>query len=43
VFGRVVSVVDDFMDFRRSLTKSQRIMCEVVACYTIGTYLLDAF
>jgi hypothetical protein len=43
VFERLVSVVDHFMDFRRSLTKSQRTMCEMVACYVLGTWLLDAF
>src|SRR5262249_22319572 len=31
-----------YMDFRRSLT-SQETMCELVACYILGTYLLDAF
>jgi len=42
VFERVVAVVDRFMDFDRSLAE-QRHMCELVACYIFGTYLLDAF
>ena len=42
VFGRVTEVVDRFMDFDRSLA-SQRTMAELVACYIIGTYFLDAF
>ncbi len=42
VFGRVVSVVDRFIDFSRSLA-SQSTMCELVACYILGTYFTDAF
>jgi hypothetical protein len=42
VFGRVVSVVDRFIDFSRSLD-GQTVMCELVACYILATYLLDAF
>ncbi len=43
VFRRVVAVVDAFMDFRRSLAKSQATMCELVACYVLASWLLDAF
>jgi hypothetical protein len=42
VFRRVTQVVDCFMDFGRSL-KSQDEMCELVACYILATYFLDAF
>jgi hypothetical protein len=42
VFRRLVSVVDRFLDFSRSLA-SQETMCELVACYILGTYFLDAF
>jgi hypothetical protein len=42
VFGRVKAVVDRFIDFDRSLAP-QEIMCELVACYVLGTYFLDAF
>lgn len=42
VFGRLVDVVDRFMDFSRSLSNQQR-MCELVACSVLATYLLDAF
>lgn len=42
VFGRVVDVVDHFVSFERSLAP-QRVMCELMACYILGTYLLDAF
>jgi hypothetical protein len=42
VFGRVVSAVNCFLDFARSLAP-QTTMCELVACYIIGTYFLDAF
>jgi hypothetical protein len=41
VFQRVVSVVNRFIDFARSLT-SQEVMCELVACYVLGTYFLEA-
>jgi hypothetical protein len=41
-FRRVVSAVDRFIDFSRSLT-TQEGMCELVACYVIATYFLDAF
>ena len=42
VFRRVVSSVDRFMDFNRSLAP-QETMCELVASYILGTYLLDGF
>jgi hypothetical protein len=42
VFGRVVAVVDRFIDFARSLAP-QQVMCELVGCYVLSTYLLDAF
>jgi hypothetical protein len=42
VFSRLVSVVDRFLDFSRSLAP-QETMCELVACYVLGTYFLDAF
>jgi hypothetical protein len=42
VFARVVSVVDRFLDFARSLAP-QETMCELVACYILATYFLDAF
>jgi Domain of unknown function (DUF3854) len=42
VFGRVVDVVDRFIDFNKSLA-DQRTMAEFVACYVLSTYFLDAF
>jgi hypothetical protein len=42
VFRRVTEVVDRFMDFGRSLAP-QTTMCELVGCFVLGTYLLDAF
>ena len=42
VFQQVMDVVDHFMDFSRSLT-SQRAMAELLACYVLATYALDAF
>ena len=42
VFTRVVSVVDRFIDFDRSLA-SQQVMCEFIACYILSTWFLDAF
>jgi hypothetical protein len=42
VFGQVVAVIDRFLDFNRSLTDQDR-MCELVACYVMATYFLDAF
>jgi hypothetical protein len=42
VFRRLVRVVDRYIDFGRSLAP-QEAMCELVACYVLATYLLDAF
>jgi hypothetical protein len=42
VFDRVRAVVDRFIDFNRSFA-SQQDLCELTACYVLGTYLLDAF
>jgi hypothetical protein len=42
VFRRLVGVVDHFLDFARSLAP-QETMCEMVACYALATWLLDAF
>jgi hypothetical protein len=42
VFRRSCAVVDRFIDFDRSLAP-QAVMCELVACYALATYLLDAF
>jgi hypothetical protein len=42
VFARISAVVDTFLDFRRSLA-DQSVMIELVACYIMATYLLDAF
>lgn len=41
-FARLVSVVDHYIDFARSLSP-QESMCEMVACYILATYFLDAF
>lgn len=40
-FHHVVSVVDRFIDFDRSLAPQQT-MCELVACYVLSTWFLDA-
>lgn len=42
VFTRLVATVDRFIDFDRSLA-DQRTMCEMVACYILATWFLDAF
>lgn len=42
VFARLVDVVDAFIDFDRSLAP-QRTMAELVACYALASWLLDAF
>lgn len=42
VFERIVATVDTFIDFDRSLA-NQRTMCEMVACYILSTWFLDAF
>jgi hypothetical protein len=41
-FGRLTLVVDRFLDFSRSLA-DQDTACELLACYVLATYLLDAF
>ncbi len=41
VFGRVVAVVDRFLDFARSVAPQQT-MCEMTACFVLSTYVLDA-
>lgn len=42
VFRQVADVVDRFIDFDRSLAE-QRTMAEMVACYIVATWFLDAF
>ncbi|MBN1672936.1 MAG: toprim domain-containing protein [Kiritimatiellae bacterium] len=42
VFNRVLSVVDRFMDFQKSVG-SQREIAELVALYIMATYLVEAF
>src|SRR5439155_3600412 len=42
IFRRVVDTVDRFIDFDRSLA-DQRTVCELVACYILATWFLDAF
>ncbi|MEP7338016.1 MAG: DUF3854 domain-containing protein [Acidobacteriota bacterium] len=42
VFKQIADVVDRFIDFDRSLA-DQRTMCEMVACYILSTWFLDAF
>ena len=41
VFNRVVDIVDRFIDFNKSLA-DQRTMAELVACYILATWFLDA-
>jgi hypothetical protein len=42
LFSQVKGVAGRFMDFNRSLATQEQ-MCELIACYVIATYLLDAF
>ena len=42
VFERIVAIVDRFIDFSSSLT-DQRPMTEMIACYILATWFLDAF
>jgi Domain of unknown function (DUF3854) len=42
VFNRLVDCVDRFIDFNKSLA-DQRTMAEMVACYILATWFLDAF
>lgn len=41
-FNQICDVVDRFIDFDRSLT-DQRGMCEMITCYILATWLMDAF
>ncbi len=41
VFGRVVDVIDRFIDFSRSLA-DQRVVAEMVGCYVLATYYTPA-
>ncbi len=41
-FSKVVDIVNRFLDFDRSLGDQQS-MAELIACYVLATYLLDAF
>jgi hypothetical protein len=42
IFRQVISVADRFIDFDRSLA-DQQTMCELVGCYILATWFLDAF
>jgi len=42
VFNRLVNIINHFIDFNRSLA-DQRTMCELIACWIIATWFLDAF
>lgn len=42
VFNRIVEIVDRFIDFDRSLA-DQREMCEMISCFILSTWFLDAF
>ncbi|MBN2099779.1 MAG: DUF3854 domain-containing protein, partial [Dehalococcoidia bacterium] len=42
VFSQLVALIDHFMSFDRSLA-DQKTMAELVACYALVTWLLDAF
>lgn len=42
VFDRIIQVIDHFIDFNRSLA-DQGTMCELIACWIIATWFLDAF
>lgn len=42
VFSRIVTLIDSFMAFDRSLA-GQRTMSEFVACYALSTWYADAF
>ena len=42
VFRQIVDVVDRFIDFDRSIA-DQRTMSEMIACYIIATWFLEAF
>ena len=42
VFARLIDVVGTFLDFERGLAPQQQ-MAEMIACYVMASYLLDAF
>jgi len=42
VFDRTVKSIDAFVSFENSV-HDQQSMCELVACYTVGTYFSEAF
>jgi hypothetical protein len=42
IFERLVLLADSYMDFTKSLAP-QGTMCQMIACYEIGTYFLGAF
>ena len=42
VFQKIVDVVNYYIDFTRSLA-DQSTMCELIACYILTTWFLDAF
>ena len=42
LFGRIVETLGRFIDFDRSLA-NQSTMSELIACYTLATWFLDAF
>lgn len=42
VFNRVVQTINRFVDFNHSLA-DQQTMCELIACYVLATWFLDAF
>jgi len=42
VFTRITEIVDHHIDFDRSLAEQQT-MCEMIACYVLSTWFLDAF
>jgi hypothetical protein len=41
-FEKIVTIVDRFVDFERSLAK-QSTMCELVSCYVLATWFLPSF
>jgi hypothetical protein len=42
VFKRIIETVDTFIDFDHSLA-DQRAMCELIGCYILSIWFLDAF
>ena len=42
VFNKIVDVISQFIDFSRSLA-DQQTMAELIACYVLSTWFLDAF